>query len=214
MEFDFVALDAQSRYKLLGATVTPRPIAWVSTLDANGLLNAAPFSFFNAFGEDPPTLGFAIQHRSETDFKDTGANIRLRKEFVVNLVSEENLEQMNVSAIEFPPRIDEFREAGITTAPSSRITTPRIAESRVSFECKLDQIIALGNRRSLVLGEVVMMHVRDDSVIDAAKCYIDTPSLKLVGRMHNNTYVKTSDLVFLPRISESEWNSRLLEQPQ
>jgi flavin reductase (DIM6/NTAB) family NADH-FMN oxidoreductase RutF len=151
-------------------------------------------------------------HRSDTDLKDTGANVRARGEFVVNLVSDDNLEQMNISAIEFPPNIDEFAEAGITSAPSTLIKTPRIAESHVAFECKLVQIVELGNMRSLVLGEILAMHVNDDAVIDAARCYIDTPKLRLVGRMHANSYVRTSDIVALPRISLDSWISSSVEK--
>ncbi|PVX81847.1 flavin reductase family protein [Paraburkholderia unamae] len=206
MEFDFDALDGKQRYKLLGSTVTPRPIAWVSTLGPNGKLNAAPFSFFNVFGEDPAVVGFSIQHRSEADMKDTGSNIRLHREFVVNLVSEDNLEKMNISAIEFPPHFSEFSEAELTPARSTKIETPRIAESHVAFECRLTQIVPLGPLRSLVLGEVVHMHIDDDAVIDAAKCYIDTRKLRLVGRMEANSYVRTSDILQLPRIPLDAWN--------
>jgi flavin reductase (DIM6/NTAB) family NADH-FMN oxidoreductase RutF len=205
MEFDFEKLDGKQRYKLLGSTVTPRPIAWVSTVGADGKLNAAPFSFFNAFGEDPPVVGFSILHRSEADLKDTGANIRLRKEFVVNLVSEDNLDKMNISAIEFPPHFSEFSEAGLTPAQSIKIGTPRIAESHVAFECRLRQIVPLGPLRSLVLGDVVQMHIHDDAVIDAEKCYIDTRKLLLVGRMEANSYVRTSDILQLPRIPFESW---------
>jgi flavin reductase (DIM6/NTAB) family NADH-FMN oxidoreductase RutF len=205
MEFDFDKLDGKQRYKLLGSTVTPRPIAWVSTLGADGRLNAAPFSFFNVFGEDPAVVGFSILHRSESDPKDTGTNIRLRNEFVVNLVSEDNLDKMNISAIEFPPHFSEFSEAGLTPAQSSKIATPRIAESHVALECRVMQIVPIGPLRSLVLGEVVHMHVRDDAVLDAEKCYIDTPRLQLVGRMEANSYVRTSDIVQLPRIPFESW---------
>lgn len=205
MEFDFEKLDGKLRYKLLGSTVTPRPIAWVSTIGEDGKLNAAPFSFFNVFGEDPAVVGFSILHRSESDPKDTGANVRLRKEFVVNLVSEDNLDKMNISAIEFPPHYSEFSEAGLTPAKSTKIDTPRIAESHVAFECRLRQIVPLGPLRSLVLGDVVHMHIRDDAVIDAEKCYIDTRKLLLVGRMEANSYVRTSDILQLPRIPFENW---------
>jgi len=205
MEFDFDKLDGKQRYKLLGSTVTPRPIAWVSTLGADGKLNAAPFSFFNVFGEDPAVVGFSILHRSESDMKDTGTNVRLHKEFVVNLVSEDNLDKMNISAIEFPPHFSEFSEAGLTPARSTKIDTPRIAESHVALECRLTQIVPLGPLRSLVLGEVVHMHIRDDAVIDAEKCYIDTRKLLLVGRMEANSYVRTSDILQLPRIPFESW---------
>lgn len=205
MEFDFARLDGKQRYKLLGSTVTPRPIAWVSTVDANGKLNAAPFSFFNVFGEDPAVVGFSILHRSESDPKDTGENILRNGEFVVNLVSEDNLDKMNISAIEFPREFSEFAEAGLTPAKSSRIGTPRIAESRVALECRVMQIVPLGPLRSLVLGEVVHMHISDDAVIDADKCYIDTRKLQLVGRMEANSYVRTSDILQLPRIPFENW---------
>lgn len=207
MEFNFEQIDAKQRYKLLGSSVTPRPIAWVSTLGENGELNAAPFSFFNAFGEDPPILGFSILHRSGTDPKDTGANVRREKEFVVNLVGESNLDMMNVTAIDFPPDRSEFIEAGLMPAPSSKIRTPRIAQSPVSFECRLFDIVALGPSRSLVLGRVVAMHIVDEAVMDVEQCYIDTRKLRLIGRGEANTYVRTSDVVHLPAIPLQNWIS-------
>jgi flavin reductase (DIM6/NTAB) family NADH-FMN oxidoreductase RutF len=191
--FDFEAVSAQARYKLLSSTVTPRPIAWVSTMGAEGQLNAAPFSFFNCFGEDPPTLGFSISDRTPEDRKDTGRNVRLQKEFVVNLVSESTAQAMNITATEFPPEISEFTAAGLHPAPSLKIKTPRIAESEVSFECVLDQIVALGERRSLVLGRVVMMHVADWAVMDKERHWIDTQALKIIGRMQGHGYMRTSD---------------------
>jgi flavin reductase (DIM6/NTAB) family NADH-FMN oxidoreductase RutF len=195
MQFDFTEISRERRYKLLNASIVPRPIAWVSSLDADGRLNAAPFSSFNVFGEDPPTVGFSILHRSATDIKDTGANIRARGEFVVNLVSDETLEAMVISAIDFGPEVDEFAEANLAPLPSLRVATPRIGESRISFECRLRQIIPIGGMRSLVLGEVLMMHVPDQAVIDAERSWIDTKSLRLVGRMGPNQYVRTTDIV-------------------
>lgn len=208
MFFDFSRFEPLDRYKLLSSTVTPRPIAWVSTIDAQGKTNTAPFSFFNVFSEDPPTLGFAINHRSDTDRKDTGENARLQKEFVVNLVSADLVEQMNITAIEFGPAVNEFVEAGLTPAPSTLIRTPRIAQSRVSFECRLMQIVALGTRRSLVLGEVLAMHVVDDAVLDAQRCRIDTPRLQLVGRMQGHHYLRTADIFEMPTIPVDTWNAK------
>ena len=208
MYFDFSRFSPLERYKLLSSTVTPRPIAWVSTIDATDKPNAAPFSFFNVFAEDPATLGFAINHRSDTDRKDTGENVRLQREFVVNLVSADLVEKMNVTAIEFGPDIDEFAEAGLTPAASTTIRTPRIAESRVSFECRLMQVVALGTRRSLVLGEVLAMHVRDDAVLDAERCWIDTQKLQLVGRMQGHHYLRTADVFELPMIPVDVWNAK------
>lgn len=208
MQFDFSSIKPLDRYKLLSSTITPRPIAWVSTLARDGTLNAAPFSFFNAFGEDPPIVAFAINSRSIDDLKDTGNNVRRQQEFVVNLVSEELLQKMNVTAIEFGPEVDEFAEAGLTPAPSVKVRTPRIAESPVSFECRLMMIIELGLARSLVLGEVLLMHVRPDAVRDRERYHIDTARLKLVGRMQGNSYVRTADVLELPRISVEEWEAR------
>jgi flavin reductase (DIM6/NTAB) family NADH-FMN oxidoreductase RutF len=195
MQFDFTQISRDIRYKLLGSTVVPRPIAWVSTVDGQGRENVAPFSFFNVFGEDPPIVGFSILHRSGTDLKDTGRNIRERGEFVVNLVSDDQLESMAISAIDYGPLVSEFEEAGLVSARSVHISTPRIADSRVSLECKLVQIIELGPMRSLVLGEVLMMHVADESVIDEQRGWIDTESLRLIGRMGPNRYVRTTDIV-------------------
>jgi flavin reductase (DIM6/NTAB) family NADH-FMN oxidoreductase RutF len=207
MQFDLTAIDALLRYKLLSATVTPRPIAWVLSLDAKGRLNVAPFSFFNVFGEDPPVLAFSILSRSREDLKDTGANVRRRGEFVVNLVGEDNLHQMNVTAIEFAPNVSEIAEAGLTPHPSLKIATPRILESPVSLECRLMRVIELGAMRSLVLGEVLAIHIRDDAVVDAARGYVDTPSLRLIGRAGANSYVTTTDVIRLPMLSLAEWQA-------
>jgi flavin reductase (DIM6/NTAB) family NADH-FMN oxidoreductase RutF len=208
MQFDFETIDTKQRYKLLGASVTPRPIAWVSTMSPSGKLNAAPFSFFNAFGEDPPILGFSILHRTAADLKDTGANIRREKEFVVNLVGEGSLEKMNISAIDFPPDYSEFEQAGLAAAPSTKIRTPRIAESPVSFECTLFDLIELGPSRTLVLGRIVNMHIADDAVIDADKHYIDTRALNLIGRGEAHTYIRTADVLHMPVIPLDAWAAR------
>ena len=213
MLFDFGSLTSQQRYKLLGSTITPRPIAWVSTIDANGGINAAPFSYFNVFGEDPPVVAFSILSRSPDDRKDTGRNVRLQGEFVVNLVSEDNLEQMNITAVDFSPDVSEFEQAGLVATASSYIRTPRIAQSHVSFECRLMQIVELGPMRSLILGEVLAMHIRDDAVIDVERCWIDTPSLRLVGRASANSYVRTADVLTLPAIPMAEWILKAATSP-
>jgi len=205
MDFRFTEIDPKIRYKLLSATVTPRPIAWVSTLDGAGRTNAAPFSFFNAFGEDPAIVGFSILHRSPEDPKDTGRNIARSGEFVVNLVSDDNLEQMNVSAIEFGPDVDEFAVAGLTAVPSTMVRPPRIGESKVAFECRLMQTVKLGEMRTLVLGEVILMHVQDGLVIDRERGWVDTRGLRLVGRTSAGSYVRTNEVIELPTLSPEEW---------
>lgn len=210
MLFDFTAVSPQIRYKLLSATITPRPIAWVSTLDANGILNAAPFSFFNAVSEDPPVVAFSILSRSLGDRKDTGRNVRRSGEFVVNLVSEGTLAAMNTTAIDFGPGVDELAEAGLTPLSSVKIITPRIAESCVSLECQLMQIVEIGPMRSLVLGEVLAMHVADEAVRDADRGYIDTQALHIIGRAGPNSYVTTSSVITMPTLSVQQWNNRHL----
>ena len=207
MLFDFSALTAQARYKLLASTITPRPIAWVVSQSAAGAVNAAPFSFFNVLAGDPPTVGISIGSRAPGHTKDTLANIRETNEFVVNLVSRDNAEAMNKTATEFPPGVDELAAAGLTRLPSVKVTPPRIAESPVAFECKLFQAIPLGPSNMLVLGHVVAMHVRDDAVLDALKFYIDTPKLDLVGRMHGGGgYTTTRDQFQIRRIRLEDWD--------
>jgi flavin reductase (DIM6/NTAB) family NADH-FMN oxidoreductase RutF len=209
MLFDFDRISPENRYKLLVSTVVPRPIAWVVTLDLDGRVNAAPFSFFNAVSQDPPVLVIGVGGRAPGQTKDTAANIRHMPEFVVNLVNEESAPAMNITAIEWGPEMRELEEAGLGTLASVKVKPPRIAESPVAFECVKHATVELGVNRSVVFGRVVAMHVRDDAVLDAAKCYIDTPKLDLIGRMHGaGWYTRTRDRFEMPRIPVSEWKSR------
>lgn len=206
MLFDLAAISPSVCYKLLVSTVTPRPIAWVVSQDAGGLLNAAPFSFFNALSADPPVIGIGVARHSSGRSKDTHANIVETRQFVVNLVSEATASSMNVTAIEFAPDVNELIEAGLTTAASVRVKPPRIAESPVALECELLQMIDLGPANGIVLGRVVAIHVRDEAVLDASKGYIDTAALQLIGRMHGTGwYARTSDLFEMPRIPVGDW---------
>jgi flavin reductase (DIM6/NTAB) family NADH-FMN oxidoreductase RutF len=212
MLFDFATLAAQDRYKLLVSTVVPRPIAWVVTCDAEGRLNAAPYSFFNVFANEPPVLCIGIGGRSATDMKDTGSNIRATGQFVVNLVSADNAAAMNVSAIDFPHEVNEIAEAGLTTLPSAKVRPPRIAESPVAMECELFSEMELSPERVLVFGRVVAMHVRDEAVLNAQRCYIDTPKLDLIGRMHGaGGYIHTRDIFEMPRIKPADWVRKAAE---
>jgi flavin reductase (DIM6/NTAB) family NADH-FMN oxidoreductase RutF len=206
MLFDFGKIPPREGYKLLVSTVTPRPIAWITSLNAAGQLNAAPFSFFNVFAGNPPVVGIGISSHEPGRPKDTRRNIRETKEFVVNLVSEDTAEAMNVTAIEFESEVNEIPEAELETIPSVHVKPPRIAASPVSMECALMQIVELGPDNGLVLGRVLAMHVRDDLVLDPAKHYIDTPRLKLIGRMHGTGwYARTSDLFQMDRIPRGNW---------
>lgn len=206
--FDFRTLDAKEQSKLLLATIVPRPIAWVVTLDCDGNLNAAPFSFFNAFATDPAVVGIGIASHDCGRPKDTRRNIRDNGQFVINLVSEEMAKTMNITAIEFQPGVSELAEAELATHPSIHVRPPRIASSPVSMECELMQMVVLGNETELVLGRVLAMHVREEVIIDPDKHYIDTPRLNLIGRMHGDWYTRTTDLFRLDRISLVEWQAR------
>lgn len=214
MLFDFANISAKERYKLLVSTIVPRPIAWIVSLDRKDRANAAPFSFFNALAGDPPVVGIGVGSHDPGRPKDTRRNIAETRQFVVNLVSEEIAERMNITAIEFDAGVDELSQAGLHTAASVHVKPPRIAESPISMECDLVQIVDLGPEAGLILGRVMAMHVRNDAVIDPAKRYIDTPALKLVGRMHGSGwYARTSDLFQMNRISLEDWQKRST-QPQ
>lgn len=209
MLFDFADTSNQNIYKLLVATIGPRPIAWVTTQDVDGTVNAAPFSFFNAMSGNPPVVAIGIGGRGPGDVKDTGGNIRRTGQFVVNLVSYRLAEQMNITAIEFPKEVDELAEAGLTRAPSVRVKPPRIAEAPVSMECERLVIVDVGIDRSVILGTVVAIHVQDDCVLDKERCYIDTPKLDLVGRMHGaGWFSRVTDRFEMPRIDVRDWQGR------
>jgi len=197
MKFDFESLNEDMRHELLLGTVLPRPIAWVTTQDRNGVVNAAPFSFFNVSGTEPPTLGISVARRSATELKDTGLNIRETEEFVVNLVPFSAAEKMLASAMPFPSHVSEVSAAGLATSPSERVAPPRITESPASFECKFMQEIRLGYF-SLILGRIVMLHIRDEAVLDASRLHIDAANMDLIGRMEGTQFTRTRDK-FEPR---------------
>jgi flavin reductase (DIM6/NTAB) family NADH-FMN oxidoreductase RutF len=209
MLFEMDKLSETDTYKLLVSTVVPRPIAWVVTQDPDGAINAAPYSFFNAVSGNPPIVTFGIGGRGAGDAKDTGNNIRRTGQFVVNLVNNATAEAMNITAIDFPHSVDELKEAGLSLIPSSKVKPPRIAESPVAFECERLVTIDVADDRTIVLGKVVAIHIADDCVLDAAKCYVDTPKLDLIGRMHGRGwYTRTTDRFEMPRIELDGWNRK------
>jgi flavin reductase (DIM6/NTAB) family NADH-FMN oxidoreductase RutF len=208
MLFDMETLAPQDRYKILTATVTPRPIAWVTTLSESGVVNAAPYSFFNVMGHEPPTIALGVLAGTGR-LKDTAANILARGEFVVNLVSEANAAAMNVTCIDAPPEVDELALAGLTAEPSRFIAPPRILESPVSFECRGLASLVTGPRQTIVIGRVVCAHVDDAFVQDAERCYIDTKALRLIARMHGSGgYARSTDLFDLERPSWAAWQAQ------
>ena len=178
-------------YRLLTATVVPRPIGFISTVSAAGIYNLAPFSFFNAFSGEPPIVAFAPGSRLPP--KDTLVNVRASGEFVVNIVTEAMAEQMNLTSAEFPPEVDEFAAARLTPVPSDVVGAPRVLESPVNLECKVLQFVELSPLPlggTLVIGEVVRFHV-DDRVLDGTR--VDPDRLRAIGRMSGHGYTRTRD---------------------
>lgn len=195
MTIDPKNITYQEAYKILIGSVLPRPIAFVSTIDSDGIRNLAPFSFFTIAASNPPTLIFCpLRRGSDGQKKDTLRNIEQNKEYVVNIVSEDFVEQMNLTAEEFPSHVDEFVESGLTPVESDIVKPPYVKESPVSFECKLNQIVTIGNDGpgggSVVIGEIVRMHIKDD-VFDNYR--IDMNKTKPLGRLAGNYYSRTTD---------------------
>jgi flavin reductase (DIM6/NTAB) family NADH-FMN oxidoreductase RutF len=208
MHFDLAKMATTDAYKLLVSTVVPRPIALATTIDGEGRVNAAPFSFFNAVSSVPPVvvLGISPGVNGDDGYKDTERNIRDTGEFVVNLVDEALAERMNICAVDFPRAIGELQMAELTPVPSAEIRPPRILESPVSFECRRITGLSLGPRSVLEVGRVIHIHIRDD-LVDPEKYYVATEKMRLIGRMHGRGwYARTSDLFLMDRLSLEEWD--------
>lgn len=192
MELDLAGQHNDIAYKVLTALVTPRPIAWVSTLNEDGSVNLAPFSFFNVFGSAPPLVIFGVGNKAPGVPKDTVRNIEREKEFVVNLVDEQVAEAMNLSAAANPYGVSELDHIGCTPAPSIEIRTPRVAESPVSLECKLHEIQKIkGNRIILGLGNKMIIR---DGILHPETKYINPEAFPVIGRMQGpDGYVRCRD---------------------
>ncbi len=201
MDFNPEAISAKDVYKLMTGCVVPRPIAWVSTVDENGSPNLAPFSYFTPVCSKPPTLLFCPAVRgTDGQQKDTLNNIRATGEFVVNVVTESLVEAMNTTATELPAEVNEFELAGVTAAPSALVRPPRVAESPVQFECRLNQIVTISDQKgggNIVIGTVVHIHV-DDSIWREGN-YIDLEAYRPVGRMMGSTYTRITELFTVDR---------------
>lgn len=207
MRFDFAELSATDRYKLLGGLNVPRPIALVTTQDASGRINAAPFSFFNVLAEELPLIVLGLGVSPSGGAKDTTVNIRETGEFVVNLVDEPIAEAMNLCAIDFPPEIDEIEVAGLELAPSWNVAPPRIAQAPVNLECRRYVTLQPARERYLVLGEVAVVHVRD-GLVDPATLRVHRDAYAPIGRLLGSGYVRTRDRFEMPRLTYREWLDR------
>jgi flavin reductase (DIM6/NTAB) family NADH-FMN oxidoreductase RutF len=197
-------------YKLLIGLIAPRPIALITSMDEHGGLNAAPFSAFNYFCTDPPIVGIGVTNRTDRAFvpKDTARNIRRTGEFVVNVVTEDIAEKMNVCAVDFPEGVNELDIAGFSTTPSQVVRVPRIAEAHAALECREHTTMEIGRSR-IILGRVVAIYV-EDKYVDPAGPYIKAEELHAIGRMNGlGNYVRTRDaFVQIPRMSYEEWKKR------
>jgi len=204
----FVDLSASERYKLLCAAVCPRPIALVTCVSDAGVVNAAPFSFFNVFSEDPPLIVLGLQHRlmeAGRVPKDTSRNIARAGQFVVNMVDEALADAMNVTAIDFPPDVSEIDAAGLTLKPGVTLDVPRIAEAPFAFECRRHTTMSFSPTRELVIGEVVHIHARE-GLVDPKTLRTSVAGYKPVGRLFGDHYARQNDRFTLQRESYAEWS--------
>lgn len=199
MKIDPAGLDAKGIHELMVGCIAPRPIAFVSTIGEDGVYNVAPFSFFTLMSMHPTVVGFAIGRRRGGSKKDTLVNIEFSKDYVINVVSEAIAPAMNQASGDYPSHVDEFKETGLTPVASDLVRPPRVAESPIQLECRLMQIMEFGASpriHSFIVGEVLMVHVQDDLIVDGA---IKANRLKAVGRLGEDFYCRTQDLFEMKR---------------
>ncbi|WP_339027630.1 flavin reductase family protein [Bradyrhizobium symbiodeficiens] len=197
MEYAASDLTPRERYKVLTSFILPRPIAWVTSIGPTGVVNAAPFSFFNAFCEDPPLCMFAANRKPDGQDKDTFLNIQRTGEFVVNIADEPLAKAMHESSGDFPPEIGEPDYLGLELAPSAKIAVPRLADAPWAMECKLWKLIDVNDDRRLIMGEGIHFHIRDELWDDKAmRVHMDR--YHPIGRMFADRYCRTDDRVVFP----------------
>jgi len=200
MTFDPATTSIRDFYRHMIACITPRPIAWVSTISPGNIPNLAPFSFFNGVGANPPAVIFSPTNRRDGTPKDTLVNVEKTGQFVVNVVSESCARHMNGTSAEVDYDISEFELCGLTPLPSLRVRPPRVKEAMVQMECELVEVVHVGSgplAANIVIGRIVVMHV-DETVLDA-QGQIDPDKLATIGRMGGNLYSRTKDRFELDR---------------
>ena len=193
MKIDPTRMERKDFHSMLLTAVTPRPIAWISTVGEDGVYNLAPYSFFQAISAKPPIIVFSAASKRDGEKKDTLQNIEWAKDFVVNTVNEALAEAMNQTSATYPADVDEFKETGLTAVKSELVKSPRLAESPVSMECKVRQIMQFGEPpeyNTMIIGEIVHIHIRDEYCVDGQ---IDGARLKHVGRLWGKHYCRISD---------------------
>ncbi|HEU0136764.1 MAG TPA: flavin reductase family protein [Flavobacterium sp.] len=200
MQFDPDNLEPSAIYKLLTGAVIPRPIGWISSISENGINNLAPFSYFNAVGEDPPHVMFSTTRGGNTN-KDTLNNVLATKQFVVNMVTEDVVERMNMTSAMVAPEIDEFQLAGLTPIPSVKVKPMRVAECAVTMECELVHHYFLEDHKNggaaLIVGRIVMFHFNDEILYDNYK--IDLEKYKPVARLAGSNYATLGKIFSVKR---------------
>lgn len=200
MLFDPNLLDPSAVYKLMTGAIIPRPIGWIATISEDGINNLAPFSYFNAAGEDPPHIMFAVNRANNTN-KDTLNNILANQQFVVNIVTESTVEQMNTTAQAVSAEVDEFVLAGVTPISSVKVKPMRVAESPVQLECELVHHYFLEDHKNggscIIIGRIVMMHFDDAILLDNYKINLET--YKPVARLAGSNYAKLGELFSIKR---------------
>ena len=205
MRFDLRQMGSEQRYKILSSTVTPRPIAWITSRSADGIRNCAPYSFFNVMGSSPPTLAIGLLP-NKTGLKDSARNILAMREFVVHLVSESMAPAMNITCMDAPPEVDEITCAGLATVPADVVSCDLICGVPAAFECRILHAIETGPDQVVVIGEVLVVHIADEFVQNEARLHFDTPAMKLVARMHGSGwYARSTDLFQMQRPTYEGW---------
>ena len=201
MKVDPSKISFNDTHKLMIGSIVPRPIAFVSTVSKQGTHNIAPFSYFNGVCSKPPTIMFAPARRGwDGNEKDTLANIRDSNQFVVNIVSESFAEQMVKCSTDFDSDVDEFEISGLNAKSSDKVKPPRLLESKVSFECELNQIVEIGKGDAgsgfVVIGTIVLFHIDDDVYKDG---HILLDKLEPLGRLAGNKYTRPKDILEISR---------------
>lgn len=198
MHYDASSLAPAAIYKLLTGLVVPRPIAWVMSRNPQGLLNLAPFSFFNCVGTDPGLVILSVGNHPDRP-KDTAANIQSHPFFVINLVDEQHAQAMSDSATDYPESISEVEHLKLETTASPLVDVPRLAAAPAAFECRLHSVQTIGNNR-LIFGEILGIYVRDEFLSDAQRCHVSSAKMHLIGRMGGaGGYTRTTDVFEIER---------------
>jgi flavin reductase (DIM6/NTAB) family NADH-FMN oxidoreductase RutF len=199
----FADIAADRRYKILCSLVIPRPIAMVTSMSEDGVVNAAPFSFFNVFGDTPPIIALGLHRRPDRTLKDTTANIHATREFVVNLVDETLAEAMNITAIDFPAQESEIEAANLALTASTDVKVPRIASAPAALECRWVHSVSFAAERELLLAEVVRAWTREGVMDD--KFNVDFVAYQPVGRLYYSLYTRKPEVFEMQRIAHADW---------